>query len=131
VTVHAQTGKKEYIFVDLEAVYPAPDVPGSELSFEEIIASRRGWLNQSWDHETLDENLVPEPVHCLNDIEEISRAVNNKLAIHRDPILFDENGEMRELPREPRVAKKKKVMETNETQISKMFHQYGPFTSGS
>lgn len=119
MTVHPQTGKKEYIFVDLAAVYPAPEEPGSELSFEEIMATRRGWLDQSWDHETVDENLVPEPMGELNGIEEISHGVKGKLVIHRDSVLLDENGDMREQPREPRIAKKKKVMEVNETQISK------------
>lgn len=122
VTVHPQTGKKEYIFVDLAAVYPTPEEPGSELSFEELIAARRGWLDLAWGDETVDGSLIPEPIQCMSEIEEISRDVGSKLMIHRDPMLFDENGEMREQPREPRAAKKKKVMEVNETQISKAPH---------
>lgn len=117
VTVHPQTGKKEYIFVDLAAVYPTPEEPGSELSFEEIIAARRGWLDRSWGHETVEDDFVTEPIQFLSGFEEISRGVSNKLAIHRDPMFFDENGGMKEHPREPRVAKKK-IMEVNETQIS-------------
>ncbi|KAK9444355.1 Mitotic checkpoint serine/threonine protein kinase, Bub1 [Metarhizium brunneum] len=118
VTVHPQTGKKEYIFVDLAAVYPTPEEPGSELSFEEIIAARRGWLDRSWGHETVEDDFVTEPIQFLSGFEEISRGVSNKLAIHRDPMFFDENGGMKEHPREPRVAKKK-IMEVNETQIIK------------
>ncbi|KHN98573.1 Mitotic checkpoint serine/threonine protein kinase, Bub1 [Metarhizium album ARSEF 1941] len=120
VTVHPQTGRKEYIFVDLAAVYPTPEEPGSELSFEEIIAANRGWLGRSWNNEAVEEeeDLVPEPILHLNEIEEISRGVSKKLAIHRDPMQFDENGEMKE-HQEPRVAKKKKIMEVNETQIIK------------
>lgn len=129
VTVHPQTGKKEYIFVDLAAVYPTPEEPGSEMSFEEIMAARRGWLDLAWDEETVDENLVPEPTQCLSEIEEISSGVGSKLVIHRDPMLFDENGEPREQPREPRAAKKKKVMEFNETQISKAPPQHFDFLS--
>ncbi|TWU75470.1 hypothetical protein ED733_005005 [Metarhizium rileyi] len=119
VTVHPQTGKKEYIFADLAAVYPTPEEPGSELSFEEIMAARRGWLDRSWDDEVVEDDFNTEPMQCIGEIEQISHGINNKLAIHRDPILFDENGGMKEHPRDPRVGKKKKVMEVNETQIIK------------
>ncbi|KAG5949839.1 hypothetical protein E4U53_005723 [Claviceps sorghi] len=118
VTVHPQTGKKEYIFVDLESIYPTPDEPGSELSFEEVIAARRGWSDQTWDDEAVDENLVGAKYHGHGEIEEISHGVKDILAIHRDAVLLDENGDIRQQA-QPRAAKKKKAMEINETQISK------------
>lgn len=118
VTVHPQTGKKEYIFVDLEAIYPTPDEPGSELSFEEIMAAHRGWSNQTWDDENVDENFVPGPLNGYGEIEEISHGVKKMLTVHRDPLLLDENGDIRHQA-QSRGAKKKKTMETNETQISK------------
>lgn len=118
VTVHPQTGKKECIFVDLAAIYPTPEEQGTELSFEEIMAANRGWLDHSWEDESVDENLVPEHITPFRDIEEISKGVGEKLVIHQDPAFFDENGAVKEQPREPRAGKKKKVMEVNETQIS-------------
>lgn len=126
MTVHPQTGKKEYIFVDLAAIYPTPEEPGSELGFEEIMAANRGWLDQGWDDETVDENLVPEPVHGTFDAQRISLGLGSKIVIHQDPILVDENGHRQEASRGPRVSKKKKVMELNETQISKqtIAHSY-------
>lgn len=41
----------ERIYVDLEMIYPEPDIPGTELSFEEVWARNRGWLSRAWDDE--------------------------------------------------------------------------------
>ncbi|KAK2609025.1 protein kinase [Conoideocrella luteorostrata] len=117
VTVHPQTGKKEYIHVDLEAVYPTPDEAGSELGFEEIMARHRGWLDQTWNDEVV-ENTVPSRARDFGEIEEISRGIKSMLAVHQDPVLFDENGKIKERS-QPLAAKKKKTMEVNETQIIK------------
>ncbi|KEY71641.1 hypothetical protein S7711_08107 [Stachybotrys chartarum IBT 7711] len=119
VTVHPQTGKKERIFVDLTAIYPTPDELGTELSFEEIMAANRGWLDQSWEDDPVDVGLVPEPIVPLREIEEISNAVQEKLIIHQDAPMFDENGVAKQPSQAPRPSKKKKVMEVNETQIIK------------
>ncbi|POR35369.1 Checkpoint serine/threonine-protein kinase bub1 [Tolypocladium paradoxum] len=120
VTVHPQTGKKECIFVDLAAIYPTPEEPGTELSFDEVIAANRGWLDHSWDEEPVDENLVHEPAPQLHEIEELSKGMGSgKLVVHQDRVLYDENGAVIEPPREPRAGKKKKLMEVNETQIIK------------
>lgn len=113
MTVHPQTGKKEYIYVDLAAVYPTPDEPGTEVSFEEIMAANRGWLDCAWEDETVEEHQEDVPMQ-LDDIEEIS-----KLAIHRDAVMYDENGAMMQQSSAPRPSKKNKHMEVNETQISK------------
>ncbi|KAH6895127.1 Mad3/BUB1 homology region 1-domain-containing protein [Thelonectria olida] len=88
ISVHPQTGKKERVFVDLAAIYPTPEEQGTELSFEEIMAANRGWLDCSWEDESIDENLVPEPVLVpLKDIEEISKGVGEKLVIHQDKLV--------------------------------------------
>ncbi|KAJ4224182.1 protein kinase [Fusarium solani] len=85
ISVHPHTGKKERVFVDLAAIYPTPEELGTELSFEEIMAANRGWLDHSWEEESVDENLVPEPIAPLVEIEEISKGVGEKLVIHQDP----------------------------------------------
>lgn len=123
MTVHPQTGKKEYIFVDLAAVYPTPEEQGTELSFEEIIAANRGWLDCSWDEDIVEESLVPLSDIHMDEIDKISNSMAGKLEVHRDAMLFDENGydengSRKEPLPEARPAKKKKMMETNETQIS-------------
>ncbi|KAJ6788190.1 hypothetical protein PWT90_06053 [Aphanocladium album] len=113
VTVHPQTGKKEYIFVDLAAVYPTPDEPGTEISFEEIMAANRGWLDCAWEDEVVEHPQEDVPMQ-LDDIEEIS-----KLAIHRDAVMYDENGAMIQQSTVSKPSKKKKHIELNETQIIK------------
>ncbi|KAK3300955.1 protein kinase BUB1-like protein, partial [Chaetomium fimeti] len=114
VTVNPANGKRERVFVDLRAIYPTPDEPGTELSFEEVWAANKGWLGHEWEDEELpsfaDENSMGE-VNALAD------RVSQKLTIHRDVLRLDENG----APIYPKQAKprKKKVVEVNETQIIK------------
>ncbi|KAL8692705.1 MAG: hypothetical protein Q9218_002326 [Villophora microphyllina] len=43
-----RTGKIERVFVNLEAVYPNPEDPAEEYSFEELRARSRGWANRNW-----------------------------------------------------------------------------------
>ncbi|KAL8645709.1 MAG: hypothetical protein Q9226_007177 [Calogaya cf. arnoldii] len=47
-----KTGKIERVFVNLEAVYPNPNDPTEEFSFEELRARYRGWTDKDWaaDH---------------------------------------------------------------------------------
>ncbi|KAL8999212.1 MAG: hypothetical protein Q9169_001877 [Polycauliona sp. 2 TL-2023] len=47
-----KTGKTERVFVNLEAVYPNPNDPIEEYSFEELRARHRGWMDRDWraDH---------------------------------------------------------------------------------
>ncbi|KAL9021460.1 MAG: hypothetical protein Q9185_001357 [Variospora sp. 1 TL-2023] len=47
-TTNPKTGKVERVFVNLEAVYPSPNNPAQELSFEELRAKSRGWLDRNW-----------------------------------------------------------------------------------
>ena len=47
-TVNQRTGRAERVFVELAAVYPNPDDASVEMSFEEIRAQRRGWLDKDW-----------------------------------------------------------------------------------
>jgi len=119
VIINPQNGKRERIHVNLEAVYPTPEEPGTELSFEELWAANRGWLDVLWDeedtvdeqHRQTDENSPP--------IEVLSRAVKQKLVIHRDLVALDENGALKSFSSpKPAKGRKKKIMEVNETQIS-------------
>ncbi|KAI0864241.1 Mad3/BUB1 homology region 1-domain-containing protein [Xylaria cubensis] len=119
VIINPQNGKRERVYVNLEAVYPTPEEPGTELSFEELWAASRGWLDACWDdesladyqHEVADEDITP--------VQALTKGVEQKLMIHRDTVPLDENGALiKEHPR-PAKGRKKKVMEVNETQIIK------------
>ncbi|KAJ5662699.1 hypothetical protein N7462_011625 [Penicillium macrosclerotiorum] len=46
--VNPRTGRRERVFVDLESVYPDYKNPAHEMSFEELRAIKRGWMNRSW-----------------------------------------------------------------------------------
>lgn len=162
VTVDPRAGKRQRIVFDLRVLYPTPEIPGSELSFEEVLLARAGWLDER--PETPVERMVPlrdenrpSPVPSQVDLENapqklvihrdrrpsaVERKVplkdeNNqsppvisqvdlldenapqKLVIHRDTIPLDENGApIKPFPKEGK-PRKKKVMEVNETQISK------------
>ncbi|KAK0729184.1 Mad3/BUB1 homology region 1-domain-containing protein [Apiosordaria backusii] len=117
VTVNPANGKRERIFVDLRAVYPTPDEPGTERSFEEIWAANRGWLDHEWEDEQPNESTL-----FMNDENSFPGAGNaaggkgQKMAIHADVIRLDENGAPI-YPKGGDKPKKKKKMELNETQI--------------
>ena len=52
---NARTGKIERVFVKLEAVYPNEHDHSEEMSFEELRAKSRGWLNRDWVAESKRE----------------------------------------------------------------------------
>lgn len=128
-------GRKERVFVDLREVYPTPDEPGTELSFEEIWARNRGWLNMTWPDDVVEESPAPDE-NSFDDVDLLAEAVSEKLVVHHDVVRLDENGAPI-FPRENKAdvimldengapifphkskSKKKKVIEVNETQIIK------------
>lgn len=77
VTINLRSGRSERIFVNLEAVYPRPDQPGTEMSFEELRASVRGWLHKTWASEQLTvlPNSQSKPVSRLRVFTEPDSAV--------------------------------------------------------
>ncbi|CAJ2501994.1 Uu.00g048470.m01.CDS01 [Anthostomella pinea] len=118
VIINPASGKMERIFVNLEAVYPTPEEPGTELSFEELWAADRGWLDACWDEESLiEEQRAPTDENCP-EVDLLSQRVAQKLVVHQDVVMLDENGALKEQSK-PTKSKKKKLMEVNETQIIK------------
>jgi checkpoint serine/threonine-protein kinase len=122
VTVN-QKGRTERIYVNLEAIYPTPDVVGTELSVEELRADHRGWLSKVWKPEMPPKKILVELLQSGNEessliTEELSREVSEKLVIARDPVMLDENGATKETSREGK-GRRMKIKEVNETQISK------------
>jgi len=115
VTVNAR-GQKERVFVDLREVYPTPEVPGTELSFEEVWAAKRGWLDRTWPDDTVEEEFHQDENDENRQVDLLAEAVSEKLVVHQDVVMFDENGAPI-LPHKSK-PKKKKPVEVNETQIS-------------
>lgn len=162
VTVDPRAGKRQRIVFDLRVLYPTPEIPGSELSFEEVLLARAGWLDErpetpvekmvplrdenrpspvpsQVDLENAPQKLVihrdrrPSPVErkvplkdennqsppVISQVDLLDENAPQKLVIHRDTIPLDENGApIKPFPKEGK-PRKKKVMEVNETQISK------------
>jgi checkpoint serine/threonine-protein kinase len=120
VTINAK-GRTERIFVDLESVYPTPDEIGTELSFEELRAAKRGWLTKVWVPESRsmssDSGSKDTTGESHVNVENLSRDVSEKLVIARDPPMLDENGASKEHSREGR-GRRMKIKEVNATQIS-------------
>lgn len=102
------------MFVDLQAVYPSPEVPGTELSFEEVWASNRGWLDQSWRRNEMTGGRASKIVKGGVPTPPPKEAA--KLLVRQDVVALDENGR---LPDQHRAGRKKKMAEVNETQISR------------
>ncbi|RAL01393.1 putative checkpoint protein kinase (SldA) [Aspergillus ibericus CBS 121593] len=46
--INPRTGRRERVFVNLEAVYPDYKNPNHEVSFEELRAMKRGWMDKNW-----------------------------------------------------------------------------------
>ncbi|RDA90024.1 hypothetical protein CP533_5263 [Ophiocordyceps camponoti-saundersi (nom. inval.)] len=108
VTIHPQSGKRETILVDLAVLYPTPEVHGTELSFEEIVASNRGWLQHTWDETRM--------MRSNSDAEEPG-PMTGEPAVRDSLVMYDENGAVVEPARKGRPGRT--VVEVNETQIIK------------
>ncbi|KAE8150963.1 checkpoint protein kinase [Aspergillus avenaceus] len=46
--INPRTGRRERVFVNLDAVYPDYKNPSVEVSFEELRALSRGWMDKKW-----------------------------------------------------------------------------------
>ncbi|KAL1866908.1 hypothetical protein VTK73DRAFT_4455 [Phialemonium thermophilum] len=116
--VYARNGKNERTFVDLSVVYPNLQEAGTELSFEEVWAANRGWLDRSWDEDnTTDLKPSRKDKSRALEVDRLAETVSEKLVVHHHAVMLDENG----APIGPPEGKprKKKIMEINETQIIK------------
>lgn len=113
VTVNPKTGRTEHVFVNLDALYPHNGRPDTELSFEELMAGHRGWLKKVWRPET-DHSSTNSRGGTNNMNESPS---DGDTGLH-NAIVLDENGVVKDTNREGK-ARKMKIKEINETQISK------------
>ncbi|KAK8049484.1 checkpoint serine/threonine-protein kinase bub1 [Apiospora phragmitis] len=126
VIVNPANGKREQIFVNLEAVYPTPEEPGTELSFEELWAASRGWLDARWDEDSFaDYPQQEQQQHPFDEnapnVEALTKKIATKLVVHQDVVELDENGVIKnQQQQKPSKPRKKKLMEVNETQITKL-----------
>lgn len=129
-------GRYERIFVNLEAMYPTPEIDGSELSSEELMARERGYLDVRWEPEMPQvSHVVPKQKKkggfaIFSGEEEAapaprelppSRTFEDKMEIsgENDSIpMVDENGQVIQTTKQGKQRRIKRV-EVNATQTSK------------
>lgn len=120
--VNPRTGRRERVFVNLEAVYPDYKNPNHEISFEELRAMSRGWTNRNWRSQKqplkqISGNAEPstEKLVARGPEKELPDQFNQKLALNDSQLDQDENRDNRAAK-----ARKPKVREVQgETQTSK------------
>ncbi|KAI9812049.1 MAG: hypothetical protein M1827_004942 [Pycnora praestabilis] len=125
-TLHQQevviprTGKAERVFVNLEAVYPNPADPSEEMSFDELRAIHRGWLNKDWSRESQihiqPEEKITEEERSFDETEPedfvdavITIKEQDNITIEEKIEVYKEAAAVKEGSREGRSSKPKKL----------------------
>ena len=86
--VNPRTGRRERVFVNLEAVYPDIRNPGHEVSFEELRAMKRGYMGKNWHAQKeplkqISGNASTEPPLMDKGSEnDLPDQLNHKLALN-------------------------------------------------
>lgn len=128
--VNPRTGRRERVFVDLEAVYPDYKNPCHEVSFEELRAMKRGWLDKNWrvpkqPLKQISGNVTGEPL--AEKQAELPEQFSQKMALGESqssqssqPLAERESrgdkprkSRVREVKGETQTSKKKKRNRTN------------------
>lgn len=79
--------------MNLEAVYPDRDNPSHEMSFEELRAATRGWLNKQWKPQKSQKPLkeIPHNVICKEPLmDKQEESVDKKLSAQTQETLVIE-----------------------------------------
>ncbi|PHH53346.1 Checkpoint serine/threonine-protein kinase bub1 [Ceratocystis fimbriata CBS 114723] len=107
----------ERILVDLEVIYPQPDVRGAELSFEEVWARNRGWLDRSWEEEEGEEREM-----TMVDVDESVSQYDESFILQQQRLQHEEEQrrqQEQEQQKKPVQRQKKLEMYHDETSISR------------
>ena len=112
--------------MNLEKVYPNPNDPSEEMSFEELRAQSRGWTDRNWTAERSPESVDESILH--KNTETLDSQVSDLLVDYMpqsDIEYYTKTAEVQTLEAPSRVSrtgrtKKMKVMEVKvETQTGK------------
>lgn len=92
--INPRTGRRERVFVNLEAVYPDYKNPNKEVCFEELRAASRGWLQKDWSRpkKPLKEIHTNAAGRLPSDLEEatdrsLAQDVKQKLVLDRKSVV--------------------------------------------
>ncbi|KAN0068128.1 hypothetical protein V8E54_013698 [Elaphomyces granulatus] len=98
--VNPRTGRRERVFVNLEAVYPHHHDPTYGMSFEELRAISRGWMDKDWrsQRRTLKEVSGNTACRQLSSVNEKESASDGLLAavVDKSLTLWDSNSHQME-----------------------------------
>lgn len=119
--VNPRTGRRERVFVNLEAVYPDIRNPIHEVSFEELRAIKRGYMGKNWHSQKeplkqISGNASTEPPLMEKGSEnDLPDQLNHKLALNDN----DQHDARESKSGKPRKSKVREVK--GETQTGKPF----------
>jgi checkpoint serine/threonine-protein kinase len=98
--VNPRTGRRERVFVNLEAIYPHHHDPTYGMSFEELRAISRGWMDKDWrsQRRTLKEVSGNTACRHSSSVNEKESASDGLLAAEVDKslTLWDSNSHQME-----------------------------------
>lgn len=120
--INPRTGRRERVFVNLEAVYPDYKNPNYEVCFEELRAASRGWLQKDWSKpkkqlKEIHTNAAGRGSGLLSDLEVV---IDQSLAQDvKQKLVLGESSHDDHRDRRLSKVKKIKVKEVGETQTSK------------
>jgi checkpoint serine/threonine-protein kinase len=136
--MNPRTGRRERVFVNLEAVYPDYKNPSYEVSFEELRAGSRGWTTKHWKSSKKALKEIPDNAagrtQFLQDAkpestdQTLAEEAKQKLNLQDNVCGQNESPSNAEEPRESKKAKVKKIKmkEIGETQTSKYYMHLHP-----
>lgn len=123
--INPRTGRRERVFVNLEAVYPDYKNPNLEVCFEELRAARRGWLQKDWSKskKPLKEIHTNAAGRLSSDLEE---GTDRSLAQDvKQRLVLGDSSQDDNRDRRLSKVKKIKVKEVGETQTSEFSSRGG------
>ncbi|KAL1983026.1 hypothetical protein VTN96DRAFT_573 [Rasamsonia emersonii] len=117
--VNPRTGRRERVFVNLEAVYPDYKNPGYEISFEELRAISRGWMQKDWSLQkkalkeisgnATSRNPPLQDYKQQSTDKALEGDMNQRLAIREKSSHQTETVELQEEPRDGKSSKARKI----------------------
>ncbi|PLB55421.1 putative checkpoint protein kinase [Aspergillus steynii IBT 23096] len=82
--INPRTGRRERVFVNLDAVYPDYSNASVEVSFEELRAMKRGWLDKDWRSHKEPLKQISGNENMIDQERELPEEFNRKLTV-KDP----------------------------------------------
>lgn len=127
--VNPRTGRRERVFVNLEAVYPDIRNPSHEVSFEELRAMKRGYMGKNWHSQKeplkqISGNASNEPPLMDKGSEnDLPDQLNQKLAL-KDADQHDARESKSGKPRKSKVREVKGETQTGNPSSQGKFLPY-------